>query len=358
MQSIQIDGTFTYIDTVKTVKLGDPVKLIKNPNNRINKEAIGVYTMDGKKLGYVPFKSSQLDITESFYISKINLTKDNLQLLISRKYMAAGDSNIIQSVPSFTLLKNVPEIFRKSLVSTFFPENFIQDLKRFQKNLEKSGVKFNRIVPIYYDTNYITILIETLDDNDEKTKNYFYLVTKEYYDKNVFKYDEFFELGLMARNIYIPFQTHRLETYIEKNYKPIKVNRRAKTDTNITETKIERIFKTKTIDDEDIIRAIIQSEIMGTTISEDYSINLLPLLELFPNVKVGGICYNTTLKKYCYIDMYCDDMIIELIFEKPTKTGFATKINEMNCKLEIANKSTFVMINPIDGILYKINNEY
>jgi hypothetical protein len=343
MQSIQIDGTFTYIDTVKTVKLGETVKLIKNPNNRINKEAIGVYTQDGKKLGYVPFKSSQLDITESFYISKINLTKDNLQLLISRKYPVAGDSNII----------------RKTLVgkqiSDNFPENFIQDLKKFEKNLEKSGVKFNRIVPIYYDMNYITIMIETLDDNNEKVKNYFYLVTKEYYDNNIFKYDEFFELGLMARNIYIPFQTHRLETYIEKNYKPIKVNSRTKADTHMTETKIDKIFKSKTIEDEDMIRDIIQSEIMGTTVSEDYSINLLPLLELFPNLKVGGICYNNAMKKYCYIDMYCDDMIIELIFDKP-KAGFATKINEMNCKLEIANKSTFVMINPIAGILYKTSD--
>jgi hypothetical protein len=349
MQSIQIDGTFTYIDTVKTVKLGDMVKLIKNPNNRINKVAVGVYTMDGKKLGYIPFKSSQLDITESFYISKINLTKDNLQLLISRKYMAAGDSNIIQIVP---------EIFRKSLVSTFFPENFSQDLKRFQKNLEKSGVKFNRIVPIYYDSNYITIMVETLDDNNEKTKNYFYLVTKEYYDNNVFKYDEFFELGLMARNIYIPFQIHRLEIYIEKNYKPMKISKKSRSTTDIdvelTETKIlHNIFKSKTIEDEDMIRAIIQSEIMGNSISEDYSINLLPLLELFPNLKAGGICYNTTMKKYCYIDMYSDDMIIELIFEKPTKAGFIAKLNEMNCKLEIANKTSFAMINPIAGILYK-----
>jgi hypothetical protein len=346
MQSIQIDGTFTYIDTVKTVKLGDTVKLIKNPNNRLNKEAVGVYTLDSKKLGYIPFKSSQLDITVEYHISRINLTKDNLQLLISRKYPAAGDSNIIQIEP---------EIFRKTKVSTFFPENFIQDLKRFQKNLEKSGVKFNRILPIYYDSNYITIMIETLDDNNEKAKNYFYLVTKEYYDKNVFKYDEFFELGLMARNIYIPFQIHRLETYIEKNYKPIKVlskKSRSTADVDITETKIERIFKSKTIDDEDMIRAIIQSEIMGTTVSEEYSINLLPLLELFPNLKVGGICYNNAMKKYCYIDMYCTDIIIELIFDKP-KSGFAAKINEMNSKLEIANKTTFVMINPIDGILYK-----
>jgi hypothetical protein len=349
MQSIQIDGTFTYIDIVKTVKLGDSVKLIKNPNNRINKEAVGVYTHDGKKLGYIPFKSSQLDITESFYISKISLTKDNLQVLISRKYPAAGDSNIIQIEP---------EIIRKSLVSkqisTLFPENFSQDLKRFQKNLEKSGVKFNRIVPIYYDTNYITIMIETLDDNNEKTKNYFYLVTKEYYDKNVFKYDEFFELGLMARNIYIPFQIHRLEIYIEKNYKPMKISKKSRStadiDVELTETKIlHNIFKSKTIEDEDMIRAIIQSEMMGNSIPEDYSINLLPLSELFPNLKAGGICYNTTMKKYCYIDMYCDDMIIELIFDKPTNS----KLNEMNCKLEIANKTTFAMINPIDGILYK-----
>jgi len=343
MQSIQIDGTFTYLDTVKTVKLGDNVKLIKNPNNRINKEAIGVYTKEGKKLGYVPFKSSQLDISIEYYISKINLTKDNLQLLISRKYPASGDSNIIQIEP---------EIIRKTHVSkqinNLFPENFIQDLKKFEKNLGKSGVKFNRIVPIYYDSNYITIMIET-DDNNEKVKNYFYLVTKEYYDKNVFKYDEFFELGLMARNIYIPFQTHRLEIYIEKNYKPIKANSRTKADIDMTETKIERILKTKTIDDEEMIRAIIQSEIMGNTISEDYSINLLPLLELFPNLKVGGICYNNAMKKYCYIDIYNNDMIIELIFDKPTNA----KLNEMNCKLEIANKSTFVMINPIAGILYK-----
>jgi hypothetical protein len=233
-------------------------------------------------------------------------------------------------------------------ISTIFPENFIQDLKKFEKNLEKSGVKFNRIIPIYYDMNFITIMIETLENN-KKTKNYFYLVTKEYYDKNILKYDEFFELGLIARNIYIPFQTHRLEIYIEKHYKPIKVTSRTKIDIDITETKIlHNIFKSKTIEDDDMIRAIIQSEIMGTKISEDYTINLLPLLELFPNLKVGGICYNTTMKSYCNIDLYNDDMIIELVFKKPTKT----KIYEMNCKLKISNKNTFVMINLIDGILY------
>ena len=130
---------------------------------------------------------------------------------------------------------------------------------------------------------------------------------------------------------------------------------RSTVDIDITETKIlHNIFKSKTIEDEDMIRAIIQSEIMGNSISEDYTINLLPLLELFPNLKVGGICYNTTMKKYCYIDMYSDDMIIELIFEKPTKSGFTTKINEMNCKLEVANKTSFAMINPIAGILYKL----
>jgi len=118
----------------------------------------------------------------------------------------------------------------------------------------------------------------------------------------------------------------------------------------LTETKIEKlrnIFKSKTIDDTDMIRAIIQSELMGNKIDEEYSINLLPLFELFPNLKAGGICYNTTMKKYCYIDMYCDNTIIELVFDKPN-------IEEINSKLEICgNEDTkFIMINPISGILY------
>ena len=38
MQSIQIDGTYTYADSVKTLKIGEPIKLMKNRglNHKLN----------------------------------------------------------------------------------------------------------------------------------------------------------------------------------------------------------------------------------------------------------------------------------------------------------------------------------
>ena len=36
MQSIQIDGTFTFATNIKELKIGDQIKLISNPNNRLN----------------------------------------------------------------------------------------------------------------------------------------------------------------------------------------------------------------------------------------------------------------------------------------------------------------------------------
>ena len=45
MQYIQIDGTFTYAQNIKELKIGDIIKLRINPSNRINKDAIGAYTL-------------------------------------------------------------------------------------------------------------------------------------------------------------------------------------------------------------------------------------------------------------------------------------------------------------------------
>ena len=82
MQYIQIDGTYTYIDNVKSLKIGDIIKLIANPLNRLNADAVGAYTLNGKKIGYIPFKSTQIDINGKYVISKINLSQLNPILLI------------------------------------------------------------------------------------------------------------------------------------------------------------------------------------------------------------------------------------------------------------------------------------
>ena len=55
MLHIQIDGTFTYNDNIKELRLGDDIKLLANPNNKFNPEAIGAYTLENKKIGYIPF---------------------------------------------------------------------------------------------------------------------------------------------------------------------------------------------------------------------------------------------------------------------------------------------------------------
>ena len=43
-------------------------------------------------------------------------------------------------------------------------------LKKFSKNLERSGVEFKNIIPVYCDSNFITIMIETEETNRKFTK--------------------------------------------------------------------------------------------------------------------------------------------------------------------------------------------
>ena len=134
MQYIQIDGTYTYIDNVKSLKIGDIIKLIANPLNRLNAYAIGAYTLNGKKIGYIPFKSTQIDINGKYVISKINLSQLNPILLISKEFDV---SNFIQCEPYIiTLLKN------KTLRYIETPLELTNDLKKFAKQLQiqNSGI--------------------------------------------------------------------------------------------------------------------------------------------------------------------------------------------------------------------------
>ena len=85
MQYIQIDGTFTYAQNIKELKIGDTIKLRINSSNRINKDAIGAYTLSGSKIGYVPFKSNQIDIKAKYKVTKINLLKKLTELNLQIK---------------------------------------------------------------------------------------------------------------------------------------------------------------------------------------------------------------------------------------------------------------------------------
>jgi hypothetical protein len=352
MQYIQIDGTFTYAQNIKELKIGDIIKLRINPSNRINKDAIGAYTLSGVKIGYVPFKSNQIDIKAKYRVSKINLTQDHPLLLIAREF---EQSNFILTEPDF---------IKESKYKGIIINRTDSDLKDFKRYLEVSKILVQDVGIEYQDENFINLIIKTDD-----SINRFYTVTKKYYEENVFKYDEFYKFKLIPKCIYQPFQIHRLESYIEKKYKPIDKLVKSKKfklenifdDFNedlpnygfetITDPNLKVINKNK-INEINLIKLIIRYNINPYSyINPNYdAINLDLLKDMFNDLKIGGLCYNHNLKKYCHIDLHDDTNIIEI----STDTSVNSKIFvELLIKSMISDKQIINIYNPIKGIIFR-----
>lgn len=256
MQEIQIDGIFTYIENVKNLKLGDKVKLKLNQNNRINKEAVGVYTdKTNLKIGYIPFKSSQLDINQEYKVEKIHLNQKNLLVTISREFSVSNFLNKSEIINNNDNLKKL----------------YIEDLKVFKKNLQRN-FSVTKCEIIYCDENFINLLVEIENNN-----NIYNLVTRKYYEENVFIYDEFFNFNLIPFNIFKLFSIHRLEIYIENTYKSIdEIKKKKKIIEFIDKNKFE--LNPVNINIEDFIKT--------------------------------DLCYSHKLKSYCDVDYYNKDAII------------------------------------------------
>jgi hypothetical protein len=361
MQHIQIDGIYTYIDNIKSLKIGDIIKLIPNPSNRLNADAIGAYTISGKKIGYVPFKSSQIDIDGKYLISKIRLSELNPILLISKHF---DISNIISCEPNI-----ITQLKKNKLRYIDTPLELTRDLKKFAKHLQKSGNNITKIGICECDDSFVTLCIET-----PETTNIFYTVTKQYYDLNIIKYDEFFKFGLITKCIYQQFQIHRLEKYIEINYKLL------------SSKKIKNLIKSKCFDNyhmkqiktndliikligipdytQDFIKLLVQylveksnhpNNLLKLLNKNEISLdnfNANYLLHMFPNIKNGGICYNHNLKLYCTIDLYDNDNIFEICCDVQEINN--TFLINLLVKLIISEKQILNVYNPIIGILYQI----
>jgi hypothetical protein len=72
-------------------------------------------------------------------------------------------------------------------------EKYKDDIIHFTKYLKIKGNNINNVMITYCDDNYIDLSIDG---------NIFYTVTKKYYEDNIFKYDEFYNLGLIPKCIY------------------------------------------------------------------------------------------------------------------------------------------------------------
>ena len=296
MQTIQIDGTYTFANNIKNLSVGDKVILKEDIYNKINKNAVAVYNIKNHKIGYIPFTSKQIDIKANYSIYKIQLTEKNPVLLISRDY---DESNII-SISNNTNNVN---------------KNYKDDLKHFAKILIKSGLELQSLEIIYSDDNFIDLLIETINE-----KIILKTVTKKYFNDNIFKYDEFYKLKLCDKCIFQDFQIYRLEEYIKKKYHLIK----------------KGIFN-----DFDNIKETI----INITSNNNYLINF----------QKNGLCYNHNLKKYCFIDYYDNDNIIDIIQDDDITDE---QIKLLMTKLILSKKIYANYYNPIKGLIYKyeLNN--
>lgn len=345
MQRLQITGTTTYAENIKNLKIGDIVKLIRNPNNKISTEAIGVYTLNGLKVGYIPFKESQIDIKSKFAVAKINLILHPPLLLLSYEF---EQSNFIQVEPSFLI-----ELRENKIIE------INDDVKLFKKYLRVSEIEVEKIGITYHDENYVNLLM-----NDD----IFYTVTRNYYENNIFKYDEFYKYKLIPKCIYQQFQIHRLEIYLKRKYKPIDslLKKRFKLDNfEFIENKFEsinnKIFNNFSIDHQNnLIKLIVQYNVepieyynpklyfkLISNIEIDINYNIENFKNNFNKLKIGGICYNHEYKRYCDIDLYDDVNIIDISTRKITKEY----ITELIIKLMISNRNTINVFNPITGIL-------
>lgn len=380
MQSIQIDGTYTYATNISNIKIGDQIKLVSNPSNRLNSEAIGAYTLDGLKIGYVPFKSSQIDIKAIYTVTKINLTQNNPVLLISRKF---EQSNYIHLEPQF--IKDIK--YHESNPNLKISRELSEDLKHFLIYLKKSGNEISELRVSYQDPNYVNLNIITSDDQYQ-----FMTVTKKYYEDNIFKYDEFYKFKLIPKCIYQQFQIHRLEVYLEKKYNPInkllkmkklqfeslvnsgvfdqwnKINEDNFGFDTINTIKIPQLNFIKQVNSlnltqlNNLVKLIVQFAIDPnpyynpnnylTNLDDiDLKPNLDEFINIFNKIKLGGMCYNHMIKYYCLVDLYDDINQIDISIESSIDKK---KFIELLLKLVIGNKSIANLYNPITGVLLRL----
>lgn len=337
-QIIQIDGTFSFADNVRTLKLGDKIVLKPNPNNSINSNAVGAYTLNDKKIGYIPFTSKQVDIKSKYYVFRLNLSQNNPVLQIAREFEV---SNII-------------EIQSECDKYASANKNVITDeLKLFKKNLEKAGHIIEEFKVLYKDDNYLNLLING---------TIFYTVTRKYYDENIFRYDELYNYGLIPKCIYIPFQTHRIEIYIQRHYKHLfqfLENREKKKpfqkELTLKEKELIKNFRNVLFKNDEYKKEIIQDKNLIITDKDNldkYKLYSKLPIEYFKDMKIGGLCYNHEYNGYCNVDFYNDDSIIEITIEDIDMKKYS--LTEKVGILVMSKKSTLYIYNPIIGFIIKI----
>lgn len=350
METYEIVGTHSFASDIINLKVGDKVKLIHNPDNKINPKSIGIYTDRMRKIGYLPFTIEQVtDLDEPCTISVLRLIGNKSQIIIERK------------IKNSNFLLCEPEIIKNLRNKKIIKSPFDNDLYNLKIHLFKNKNIVEKIGVTFYNDDYIDIYIKT--NNSESIFN---TVTRQYYDKNILKYDEFNKVGLIPKNIFIPYQIHRLENYIKINYNlisPTTNNNKIYSVKKIHEPLID-ILKESTNDN---IKIIIKNIISNN--NNNHTDKLLKLKDnlIFFNKFLSTekqnslsfdlgtekksknflsteIMYNHEKEEYCYIDLYNDEHCVIIDID--------TKIKNYNNILNFIEPKKLYIYNPYNGNIY------
>ena len=127
MPNYKLLGIYSFADNLKKLNINDPVILKSEKFNIKSKDAIGVYTLDNKKLGYLPSenKNEITNFNDSYKITNLVLNKEYPIVEISRVY------------PENNFLENVEYPFEKKVKYYYVLVDITKELQKAVVGLEK-----------------------------------------------------------------------------------------------------------------------------------------------------------------------------------------------------------------------------
>jgi len=173
MPTYKLLGIYSYADNLKKVNIDNQVILKSEKLNIKSKNAIGVYTIDNKKLGYLPVENHNeiTSFNNAYKISRLVLNKEYPIVEISRYF----DEN--------NYINNVEYPYEKKIKYEYVLINITKNLQKsvlgLEKYLETKRIKVKKSAIIYYDDNYVNILIEI-----SKGFEQFECITLKYFKEN------------------------------------------------------------------------------------------------------------------------------------------------------------------------------
>lgn len=366
MPSYKILGIYSFADNLKKMQLNDKIFLKSDQFNVKSKNAIGVYSLDNKKLGYLPNENFDeiKNFNSSYKISKLTLNQDYPLLEISRDF------------PIINSLDNVEYPFEKKIKYEYILVPISKELNNSIIGLEKylltKRIKVKRTAVIYCDDNHINILIEI-----PKGVEQFQTVTLKYFKDNIDKFEELFENELIENTFFRELLIYRLECYFENNYDSVLQSPKI-LNSNLLKLilTLEEEVVHEPLDIEykklDVILLVklyfryLLTENSYYLIRYANTLLLKPLddlkkimKKLLPNYKIlnkflidynlelGKFSYDHKLKIYDYIDFVNNDTVFILSTEFQTNYLYHSYLT---------SKRNIIIYNPIEGKLLKIND--